>query len=175
MLLGRHINKKSLQQGTTLVEVIVSLLILGIGLLGMLSLQANGLNGHQRANFVTDAQILTEDVAGRILASASTASATTTSDLVRAGSYGGTDIIKGNGVLSGCDPQTAACNSAGAIAYNQNQWAQALTDSSLPRGRLIVSWAAPVYTLQVMWDQERDGSAVSCTITNCFQMEVRLP
>jgi hypothetical protein len=45
----------------------------------------------------------------------------------------------------------------------------------------VVLWTATAgavpafYRVQVMWDQERDGTAVTCTINNCFQMEVRLP
>ena len=164
-----------MQRGTSLVEVIVSLLILGVGLLGILSLQANSLNGIQRANFVTDAQILAQDMADRILASANTASSSVAADDVANGSYDQIDIQKG-GVIGGATCTAAApCSSAAAVAFNQNEWLQALTDSSLPQGRGIVMWNAPVYTIQVMWDQERNGAAVNCGITNCFQMEVRLP
>lgn len=163
------------QRGTSLIEVIVSLLILGVGLLGMLSLQANGLNGNQRANFVTDAQILAQDMADRIRASANTASSSVTADLVRTGSYNNINISKGGTPVAACDPTATACNSAGAVAYNQNEWLVLLNNSSLPRGQAAVSWNLPVYTIQVMWDQERDGLAVNCGISNCFQMEVRVP
>lgn len=167
---------KGNQKGTSLIEVMVSLLILGVGLLGMLSLQANGLNGNQRANFVTDAQIVAQDMAGRIQASASTASSSIAADAVRAGGYNGIDLKKADNLATGvCDPNAAAgCGSAAAITYNQNEWLQVIKDSSLPSGRGIISWSSPVYTIQVMWDEDRDGTAPTCTIDQCFQMEVRI-
>ncbi|MEO0443492.1 MAG: type IV pilus modification protein PilV [Pseudomonadota bacterium] len=60
--------RKKLQKGAGIIEVMVSLLVLAIGLLGVLSLQTNGLNSNQRAAFVTEAQLLAEDMASRILA-----------------------------------------------------------------------------------------------------------
>jgi len=161
------------QKGSGLIEVMVSLLILAVGLLGMLSLQANGLGGNQRANFVTEAQLLAQDMADRIIATTNTASSAVANTDIRTGSYGDIDIKKGDAIIAATC--AAACNPAAAKAYNQNEWLLSVNASSLPSGRGMVSWTDPVYTVQVMWDQERAGIAPTCTITNCFQMEVRLP
>ncbi len=178
-------NRSRLEQGTSLIEVIVSLLILGVGLLGVLSLQANGLNGNQRANFVTDAQILAQDMADRILAAANAERIVEASNplvpefaakYVRNGNYAGINVQKGaadNNTV--CNPTATACDVIDAKEYNENEWLSLMTGSSLPQGRAIVAWNEPIYRIQVMWDQERVGGAVECTITNCFQMEVRVP
>lgn len=172
--------RRRAQRGSGLIEVMVSLLILAVGLLGMLSLQANGLNGNQRANFVTDAQLLAQDMADRILATTNTASAPDADAYIRAGNYGGIDIKKSDAVGAGnCN---AGCTPAAAKTFNENEWLQAVRDSSLPNGRAMVVHApasgavSSLYTVQVMWDQDREGLATpACTINNCFQMEVRLP
>jgi type IV pilus assembly protein PilV len=167
------------QGGSGLIEVMVSLLILGVGLLGMLSLQANGINGSQRASFVTEAQLIAQDMADRIIATTNVSSSPVANTYIRTGSYGDIDIKTGDAIADpSCD---AGCAPAEAKVYNEDEWLQLVTDSSLPRGRGVVLWTAAAgavpafYGVQVMWDQERDGTAVTCTINNCFQMEVRLP
>jgi type IV pilus assembly protein PilV len=167
------------QRGSGLIEVMVSLLILGVGLLGMLSLQANGINGSQRASFVTEAQLIAQDMADRIIATTNVSSSPVANTDIRTGSYGDIDIKKGDAMAY---PSCAAgCAPAAAKVYNEDEWLQLVTGSSLSRGRGVVLWTAAAgavpafYRVQVMWDQERDGTAVTCTINNCFQMEVRLP
>jgi len=175
----KDISKARFQQGTSLIEVIVALLILGVGLLGVLSLQANSLSSHHRANFVTDAQILAQDMADRILASASTASSSTTANLVRNGSYDGITIVKGTAESGAACTVASPCDSGSARSFNQDEWLQSLNESSLPRGRAVVEWNQPVYRIEVMWDQDRDpllaSVPVTCAANNCFRMEVRLP
>jgi type IV pilus assembly protein PilV len=177
---------KASHRGSGLIEVMVSLLILGVGLLGMLSLQANGLNGNQRANFVTEAQLIAQDMADRIIATTSVASSPLANADIRTGSYGDIDVEKSDlPNAAACDPTSAAgCAPAAAKAYNQNEWLRIIRDSSLPSGRGLVLWTAAAgavpafYRVQVMWDQDRvieDATDATCTLNNCFQMEVRLP
>ena len=55
------------QMGAGLMEVLVSLLILAIGLLGVVSLQSKGLGSNQQAMFVTEAHFLAQDMADRMV------------------------------------------------------------------------------------------------------------
>jgi len=64
--------RPSSSKGAGLIEILIALTVLAIGLLGVLSLQANGLNSGQRAVFTTEASMLAEDMAERILAFGST-------------------------------------------------------------------------------------------------------
>ncbi|HHJ37997.1 MAG TPA: type IV pilus modification protein PilV [Methylothermaceae bacterium] len=56
------------QSGFTLVEILVSVLVLGIGLLGLAGLQTTGLKSNHSANLRTQATLLAYDMADRIRA-----------------------------------------------------------------------------------------------------------
>jgi type IV pilus assembly protein PilV len=154
----------------------------------VLSLQANGLNSNQRAVFITEAQIIAQDMADRIMAFGSIDSDTAAiaagnaGNAVVTGSYGnGTlNLSKGGTVSSAvCSTGTPCATPAAILAYDGNEWLRALNDSSLPRASTDVSWLAAtrIYTIEVRWDQERTGgtgNVTSCNPDNCFTMEVKL-
>jgi len=50
-MLEKHRRRRTKQQGAGLIEVMVALLILGIGLLGILNMQTQSLNLNQEAGF----------------------------------------------------------------------------------------------------------------------------
>jgi type IV pilus assembly protein PilV len=158
------------QQGAGLIEVMVSLLILAVGLLGVLSLQANGLNSNQRAVFVTEAQMLAQDMANRILAYGN-GTAGVNSDL-----YGAINVSKVVAPATVTVPSCAAgCDADQTLAFDQAEWQSALSASSLPRARGTVTRNIPFYTVNVMWDQDRTGvGAVQCNSDNCFTLQVRV-
>jgi type IV pilus assembly protein PilV len=164
------------QIGAGLIEVMVSLLILGVGLLGVLSLQANGLNSNQRAIFVTEAQILAQDMAERILSYGSGDSGADGADDV---SYAGISKAKKAGAVTftrNCDA-TEPCNGAQTKIFDEQEWQVLLSGSSLPSALGTVTWSGVnnAYTVDVMWDQNRTGTAPSvCNSDNCFSMEVQL-
>ena len=158
-------NKKRLQKGSTLIEVMVASLILGIGLLGVISLQVKGTNSGQRAGFGTEAQILAQDMADRIMAYGFGSVGN------NAGDYAGTNTDSAPTAID-C---SAGCTAAEAVTFDQAAWAALMADSALPRGRGEVVFAGNLYTIRVMWDQERTGGSVTCQNHNCYQMELRLP
>ncbi len=59
---------RKLTRGFTLVEVLVSILVLGIGLLGLAGLQTTGLKSNHSANLRTQATLLAYDMADRVRA-----------------------------------------------------------------------------------------------------------
>ena len=151
------IGKLSSQKGAGLIEMMVSLLILGVGLLGVLSLQVNGSTSNQRAVFLTEAQVLAQDMADRIRAYGNDGLG------ARGGEYGGT----ATGTIRG--PQAYAeqqCNNASAcdpdqvVAFDRHEWEKALDESSLPsgEGRVIFNDAINEYTVRILWDQDRTGA-----------------
>lgn len=164
------------QLGAGLIEVMVSLLILGIGLLGVLSLQAKGMNSNQRATFVTEAQILAQDMADRIMGFGNNAFG------ANAGQYDGISVNKHDALT---DPACAAsgCDADATVLFDAYEWQRNFSNSSLASPRGTVTWNAPIYTVRVLWDQERTGASVapaSCTANNdktttltCFELEVR--
>ena len=165
------------QTGSSMVEVLVSLLILGVGLLGAVSLQSNGLNSNQRAVFVTEAQVLAQDMADRILAYGDGP----------AGANGGEydDITTKNNpnAATTCAFTNTGCNPTQTKANDGYEWQQlfASANSSLPGAYGAVKWNDPVYTITIYWDQDRTGAKKEdCTKNDksadgyltCFQMEL---
>lgn len=61
-------SQKNDQQGFTLLEVLIALLVLSIGLLGLAALQTTGLRSNQMANMRTIATQLAYDIADRMRA-----------------------------------------------------------------------------------------------------------
>ena len=65
MLKSKYIQK---QKGVSLIEILVTTLVLGIGLLGVASLQMASVSGNQEGFFTTQATSIAEDLASRIRA-----------------------------------------------------------------------------------------------------------
>jgi type IV pilus assembly protein PilV len=157
------------QRGASLIEVMVALLILGVGLLGAMSLQTKGLGTNSKAVFATDAHILAEDMAHRIMAFGSTAS--NGSAGANAGQYNSTDTgVKGT--VAYANPNCASgggCDPATTVTLDRHEWEDAINNSSLPSGRGVIAWdaATTTYTITMYWDQDRTGAAgTDCTSNN---------
>lgn len=159
------------QKGAGLIEVLVSLIILGVGLLGVLSLQTNGATSNQRAVFLTDAQVLAQDMADRIRAFGEDGLG------ARGGEYGGTVTGSRGGTQAYAEQvcsDTTSCSAAQVVAFDRHEWEEALDNSSLPngRGRVIFNDAINQYTVRILWDQDRTGaSQVIPDEESCFDLE----
>lgn len=146
--------------GATLIEVLISLLILAIGLLGMTGLQTVSLRNTQSAYLRTQASIASSDIIERIRANLQG---------VEAGNY---DAIAGAASVA-CN--TIAGCSAGQLAANDiAEWKAALA-IDLPAGAGIVcadttpedgtpgtpacDGLGNLYAVKIWWDEDRDGAA----------------
>ena len=148
------------QKGTTLIEVLVSLLILSVGLLGMVGLQTMSLRNTQTAYLRTQATVMTADVIERMRANAQG---------VRAGSYD-----DGVGALTAACLTVTGCAPNLLAAHDIAEWQAALA-ADLPSGAGVVcidstpddgTPAANAcdgigvnYVVKVWWDDNRDGVA----------------
>lgn len=155
------------QRGTTLIEVLISLLILAIGLLGMAGLQTVSLRNTQSAYIRTQATLLSSDVVERIRANL---------QAVEAGDYN-----NNTGAVEDSCKTVAGCG-AGAMAGNDiAEWKIAL-QTNLPSGTGTVcvdsspddgTPLAPacdalglVYAVKIWWDEDRDGTAEKRFVSN---------
>jgi len=148
------------QRGTTLIEVLISLLILAIGLLGMSGLQTVSLRSTQSAYLRTQASIASNDIVER----------------VRANLQG----VEANSYNNIAGEATAACNTAVGCSFSElasndiAEWKGALA-TNFPAGLGTVcadstpedgTPAAPacdglgtLYAVKIWWDEDRDGEA----------------
>ncbi len=66
MLLSKPVNRRCLQQGVSLIEAMIALIVLSIGLLGVLLLQTKGLSSSQESIHRQTASLLASDLLERI-------------------------------------------------------------------------------------------------------------
>jgi type IV pilus assembly protein PilV len=152
--------KRSRQTGMTLIEILISLLILAIGLLGMAGLQTVSLRNTQSAYQRTQAAILSTDIVERVRANLQG---------VEAGSYDNADgaVTAACNSVSGCTAEQMAANDVA-------EWKAALA-ATLPLGAGTVcadatpddgtalapacDGAGDVFAVKIWWDSDRDGTA----------------
>lgn len=103
------------RNGFTLVEVLVSLLVLGIGLLGLAGMQVAGLRNNQSAMQRTMATQLAYDL----------------TDRMRANQQGLAQYVAGTATTDDC--RTNACSPAQMAGFDLKEWNTSITQS-LPGG-----------------------------------------
>ena len=123
-------NAKKSSEGFSMVEVLVSLLILSIGLLGLASLQASGLRYSGNSALRTQALILTQDMIERIRANP-TANVT---DLTAWRAIIASQLPDGTGAITITidSPTAGISNAVVTISWNEREvGGGATTDQSL--------------------------------------------
>lgn len=152
--------------GSSLIEVLVSLLVLSGGLLTMAGVHAVSLRANQAAYYRTQATTLTTDIVERMRANKTG---------VALGAY---DNVPGAATAS-CFT-TASCTSAQMAAQDILNWSNQIA-AVFPAGTSVVcvdstgndgTAAAPacdglgnVYAVKIWWDDDRDGTAEQRYVT----------
>jgi len=147
--------KPSRQSGFTLIEVLIAILILGIGLLGLASLQAVGLQFNQSSQFRSQATNLAYEMADRMRSNRQAA---------RDGDYTGPLVTP----LPDCTPNLAL-NQATVAARDVASWRNSLA-CLLPLGNGAIAVDNDgIATITVQWDDSRGEEAALA-----FVMETQL-
>ncbi|HAS85444.1 MAG TPA: type IV pilus modification protein PilV [Candidatus Competibacter sp.] len=150
--------------GFTLLEVLVALVVLSVGLLGLASLQVNGLRFNHSAYLRTQATLLAEELADRMRAN---------QPGFAAGNY---NNPANPAVVAACQTP-AGCTPDQMAQTDVAQWRQSLA-TLLPTGQGVVCLdtvpvespatstpAAPscdggtTYAIKIWWDDNRSGGA----------------
>ena len=132
--------------GFSLIEVLVSLTILALGLLGMTGLQNEALKHNQAAFTESQAQFLLMDMMERIRANA--------------GSKGYAIGFTEAAPAASMDCASTACSSAQMAAWDIVQWRALVEDSAyLPQGEGAIDYDAlsSTYTLSIRYDWSQLG------------------
>jgi len=145
------------QSGFTLVEAMVSLVVLSVGMIGIAALYAQGLGAGRTAQFRTQAVNLVGDMADRIRANRR-----------------GLGAYAGGAANNGCDPQSGGgvnCAPAAMAAHDLFVWNQQV-QQLLPNGQWQIQFdpatIPPTYTIQVAWDEVGQGQVQ-------HQMQIQVP
>ena len=169
------------QSGFTLIEVMVSVLVLSIGLIGVAALQGVSLKNTQSAFMRSQATALAYDVADRMRANVISARI----GLYDSGSYDPPATVTGCKSTTGCTAQNMA-------EHDLAEWNAAIA-TYLPMGQGFVcvdstpddgaSAASPAcdgsgtqIAVKIWWDEDRDGviNMVESTNTERFAISVEL-
>ncbi len=165
IVMRKNGHPRNKQQGFTLLEVLIALLVLSIGLLGLAALQTIGLRSNEMASMRTTSTMLAYDI----------------TDRMRANAQGITDgdYIIGTGPITGTptDCTSNDCDTTQLATYDLSQWKDAA--ALLPGGLAdITQTAGPplTHTITVRWDENRTGAAgLNCppldnTDLRCFRL-----
>ncbi|WP_045223697.1 type IV pilus modification protein PilV [Methyloterricola oryzae] len=151
-----------LNGGFTLLEVLVSVLVLAIGLLGMAALQMTGLSNNYSAYLRSQATQIAYDLADRMRANPAG---------VFAANYN-------NPSMPSSAPTCTDCTPADMASRDFYEWRQAIT-TILPGGTGVVCVDATpttaacdgtgnIYAIKVTWTDRENGAAVTKTFVTSF-------
>ena len=135
------------QRGFTLMEVLISMIVLSIGLLGLAGLQMNGLKSNNSSYQRTQASLLANEMIDRIRAN-------------RAGL-----LLGYYNNFSGSTPGDPGCIASGCTVqqiaqYDAFLWAGELSNRlPLGTGTVTGSGANSIFVVTVSWDDNRSGAA----------------
>lgn len=179
-----HSSLRKKQGGFSLLEILISVLILSIGLLGLAGLQLTALKNNTSAYNRSLATTLAYDIADRMRANKVAADAGAYLTAIGTGPSGaGSCVGAGNncdaGTLAAFDLDEWICQLG---AHNDNADCQALgLEGDLPSGDGRITRNGNVFTVTVMWDDERTGANdTDCggdpeTDLTCFNMAFEPP
>ncbi len=156
--------------GFTLLEVMIALMIFSIGLLGLAGLQASGMSSNKTADLRSTAIILAHDMSERIRANGRGSS--TDYDSITASftpSTPGTNCV----TSTGCTSQSLVST------WDIFEWKNNISNT-LPGGKGSISRANATspFIITVMWDEARTGvtgeacSGNSSVDLKCFRLEM---
>lgn len=147
------------ERGLTLVEVLVSLLVLSIGLLGIAALQLTGLRENTSAFRHSQATWLAYEMADRMRANRTGVEGSAYDDVTTVGA-----------TAQACGVAGASCGPAQMAGFDTFEWAQRV--QQLPGGvGTVTNLGSGRFAVRVMWDDRGDGTTgTGCDPTDSDDM-----
>jgi len=138
---------RQIMRGFTLIEVLVTLVVLAIGLLGLAGLQASSLKHNNNAYQRTQATFLAYDILDRMRANPMA---------IENGLYDNINTATAPTGPAACI--STSCTPQELVANDVYEWATSLT-AVLPSGRGVITGngANAPFTVEIMWDDMRTG------------------
>jgi len=136
------------QSGFGLFEILITIIIVAIGLLGLAAMQATGLKNNESGYRASQATVLAYDIADRMRANMGGINSYLTSAMTL-------DEAEAAGEVGGCKT-TAGCSPAELAQTDLVEWAAAL-DTDLPNPTGLIALNGTTYTVTVSWDDDMDG------------------
>jgi type IV pilus assembly protein PilV len=147
------------QSGFTLIEVLITMVLLAVGLLGLAALQAKALQNNQNSYYRSQATQFAYDIADRIRANKVEAANVTSK-------YSMT--VTDARAKSACTT-TVGCSSIDMAENDFYEWSKEITDV-LPIG----SVSPIIYTITIQWDDDRNGAVDTTKPSESVQTRFQL-
>ncbi len=144
------------QNGFSLIEALIALLVIAIGLLGIAGLQAASVYRTHTGEINSLAAVEAQSIAARMISNPGAFPASGT-----AADYNTTDAAA---VTYPTNCATSACPPPDMALYDLNRWGTELAND-LPQGKGAIACAAspPQCTITVSWQQKRMAAATGAT------------
>ena len=175
-----HFSSRQQARGATLVEILVTMLIVAFALLGIAGLQLGSVRYQQTSQFRTVAYNQAQNITERIRANTSALLETVDASAYRAANdYAAATTLPND---PGCGLGTGTCTAAESAQRDLREWRQMLA-AELPGGRGALSpvtsgglTAATSRTVTVMWMEKAqdsdDNLGAAPTDANCIEPRV---
>lgn len=166
--------RQSCQRGMTLIEILVTMVILAIGLLGLAALMVEGLRNNQSAYLRTQASIYAYDMADRMRINR---------DRAIAGDYDSYTTSGVGAVTTSptCASSTSGCSPAAQVTLDKAEWTRAITGTNgialLPDGVGTISrGAGNEFTITLSWEEAQwdDDEEKEIVDTRDFSLQFSL-
>lgn len=138
--------------GFTLIEVLISMIILAIGLLGLAALQTTGLRNNLSAYNRSQATQLAYDIADRMRANIADAELLVNSTYI----YTTANPVTAVAVQADCMQVANTCTTAQMAQNDLFEW-NTNVNTILPLGDGDIAVAGSIFTITINWDDNRDG------------------
>jgi len=140
------------QSGFTLLEVLITLVILAIGLLGLAGLQATGLKNNHSAYQRSQATLLTYDMIDRMR-----------SNIVDITNYPSSTSVEAD-----CDTSTP-CSPTAMTKNDLFEWNSTITSTFASGAVGSISASSGIYSISIAWDDDRNANTANLTFQTSFQ------
>jgi len=159
---------KSNQKGFSLIEVLVTLIVMAIGISGLMAVQVNSMKNVNNSQYRTVATYFAYDMAERMRANPVG---------LAAGAYNAINGSETNPGTSAC--KTATCSGADLAKVDAYDWNTAIkkliNEGGLGANALgTVTAAAGLYTIQVAWTEQDRADPVDGKTTKTISIEVQI-
>ena len=156
------------QQGFTLLEILIAMLVIAVGVLGHAKMQVKSMDVAQRSGFAQTANIALLDLAQRIRINR---------DAALNGEFDFNNLIVGSTSSSSIAPTArvncadADCTRAEFAEYELKEWFDEL-DTQLSEPRFSVATAGDLIIIFLVWDAARSGVAQGTADANHQKSEL---